>query len=725
LAARIAISDLHKNTEKSFSAVIETFANMVLKDGTVGYMISDEVVDIVRRNKERLDSAIIHDRDYTLLSYFGLCTLMHGYLLRNEDRSKILERPQHMFMRVAVGIHREDIDRVIETYNLMSTGYFTHATPTLFFSGTKLNQMSSCFLMKVSDSLYSIYTMLRDAAMISKCAGGLGVCISDVRAEGTPIYSTNGKSNGIMPMLRVWNESARYVDQGGGKRMGTFGIYIEPWHADIFDFLTLKKNTGAESDKTRSLFLALWVPDLFMKRVESDGMWSLMCPKKCPGLVDSYGDKFERLYEEYESKHMYNKQVKARVLFNEIISSQIETGVPYMLYKDACNQKSNHKNLGTIRCSNVCTEIIEYTSDKETAVCNLASVCLPMFLVDGKFDYSKLHDVVKVMTVNLNRVIDLNNYPTKRTKRSNMRHRPIAIGVQGLAGLFMKMRIPYESDDAIRINKMIFETMYHAALEASCELAERDGAYESFVGSPYSEGILQFDMWGVVPDSKMYDWDDMRVRVRKGIRNSLLTTCMPTATTAQIMNNTESFEPITSCIFMRRTLSGDFVVIAEELVEMLMERGLYSERMAHKIIAAKGMLGEMEDIPADIKEIFKTSWEVKRSKYIDMSVDRGAYIDQSQSLNIYMRSPNHDTVTKMHFYGWKKGLKTGMYYLRSQSKLDSMSISKFLAASSDGKNARFNSDGHLLVNDQEVKEDEKKPPVQEYGSCSINGSCDG
>jgi ribonucleoside-diphosphate reductase alpha subunit len=578
--------------------------------------------------------------------------------------------------------------------------------------------------MKIPDNLFGIYTMLRDAAMISKCAGGLGVCISDVRAEGTPILSTNGRSNGIVPMLRVWNESARYVDQGGGKRLGTFGVYIEPWHADIYDFLTLKTNTGKNDGKTRDLFLALWVPDLFMRRVESDGVWSLMCPKKCPGLVDSYGDKFDALYEEYESKGMYNKQIKARELFKKIVDSQVETGIPYMLYKDACNQKSNQKNLGTIRCSNVCTEIIEYTSDKETAVCNLASVCLPMFLSDGKFDYDKLHSVVKVITVNLNRVIDLNNYPTKKTRRSNMRHRPIAIGVQGLAGLFMKMRIPYESDVAVEMNKMIFETIYHGALEASCELAQRDGPYETFAGSPYSQGVLQFDMWGVVPDSKRYDWKDMREKVKTfGVRNSLLTTCMPTATTAQIMNNTESFEPITSCIFMRRTLSGDFVVIAEELVDMLLERGLYSENMAHKIIAAKGMIGGIDEIPGDIREIFKTAWEVSRPKYIDMSADRGAYIDQSQSLNIYMRSPTEDSVRKMHFYGWKKGLKTGMYYLRSQSKLDSMSISKFLAASSDGKNARF-SGNDLIVNNKNV-EDEEKPPVQEYGSCSINGSCDG
>lgn len=714
LAARIAISDLHKNTDKLFSDAMSKLS----------HMLAPEVMEIIMNNKDRLDSAIVHGRDYDLLSYFGFCTLMKSYLLRSENRDKVIERPQHMFMRVAVGIHRDDIDRVIETYDLMSAGYFTHATPTLYFSGTKLNQMSSCFLMKVPDDLFGIYSMLLDAAMVSKRAGGLGVCISDVRAKDTPIVSTNGASNGIVPMLRVWNATARYVDQGGGKRPGSFGVYIEPWHADIVSFLELRKNNGAEDERARDLFLALWIPDLFMKRVESNGMWSLMCPHKCPGLVDSYGEKFEQLYEEYERKEMYNVQMPAEELFNMILESQAESGVPYMLYKDACNRKSNQKNLGTIRCSNVCTEIIEYVSDDETAVCNLASVCLQMFWNSDtrQFDYKKLHDVIKVMTVNLNRVIDLNSYPTEKTRRSNMRHRPIGIGVQGLAKLFMKMRIPYESEEATSMNKLIFETIYHAALESSCELAKKEGPYETFAGSPFSQGILQFDMWDVVPDSKRYDWDEMRENVKKyGVRNSLLTTCMPTASTAHIMNNTESFEPVTSCIFMRKTLSGDFIVIADEMVSMLMERGLYSESLAHRIIAAKGMIGEMKEIPDDIREIFKTAWEIKRSKYIDMSADRGPYIDQSQSLNVFMRSPSYASLTKMHFYGWKKGLKTGMYYLHSRPKLAAMNIAGFLAELSSG--ARFDSDGRLVVKNKNV--DEQKPDIQHFGVCSINGSCDG
>lgn len=579
------------------------------------------------------------------------------------------ERPQHMLMRVAVGIHGEDIDAAIETYNLLSAGLFTHASPTLFNAGTPRNQLSSCFLLTMKDdSIDGIYDTLKQCALISKSAGGIGVNVHCIRAKGTYIAGTNGHSNGLVPMLRVYNNTARYVDQGGNKRPGAFAIYLEPWHADIFEFLELKKNTGNEEMRARDLFYGLWVPDLFMKRVQDDGVWSLMCPHESPGLSDCWGEEFEKLYEKYESEGRFRRQVRAQRLWEAIIESQIETGTPYMVYKDHCNRKSNQQNLGTIKCSNLCTEIVEYSSPDEIAVCNLASIALNRFVneKERKYDFQRLREIAKVATRNLNKVIDISYYPLPETERSNKRHRPIGIGVQGLADTFIMMRYPFESENAQLLNKQIFETIYYGAMEASCELAEKFGPYETYDGSPVSKGILQYDMWGVTP-TNLWDWAALKAKIAKhGVRNSLLLAPMPTASTAQILGNNESVEAYTSNIYVRRVLSGEFQVVNHHLLKDLTERGLWSEELKLEIISNRGSIQNIETIPADLKELYKTVWEVSQKVVMDMAADRGAFIDQSQSLNIHIAQPSYGKITSMHFYGWKKGLKTGMYYLRTK-----------------------------------------------------------
>lgn len=677
LAARLAISNLHKETQKSFSGTIKRLYNYVdPKTGESAALISKEVYDVIRKNASLLDSSIIYDRDYGY-DYFGYKTLEKSYLLKMEG--KIAERPQHMLMRVAVGIHQDDIDAAIETYNLLSERWFTHATPTLFNAGTPKPQMSSCFLLTMKDdSIEGIYDTLKQTAKISQSAGGIGLSIHNVRATGTYIKGTNGTSNGIVPMLRVFNDTARYVDQGGGKRKGSFAIYLEPWHADIFDFLDLKKNHGKEELRARDLFFALWVPDLFMKRVEDNDTWSLFCPHECPGLADTYGDEFEALYTRYEREGKARKVVKAQDLWFEILESQTETGTPYMLYKDAANQKSNQKNLGTIKSSNLCTEIIEYTSPDEVAVCNLASIALPKFVVAGpdgvlRFDHQKLYEITKVATRNLNKIIDLNYYPVEEARRSNMRHRPIGLGVQGLADAFILLRMPFESDEARRLNEEIFETIYFGAMTASMELAKVDGAYETWKGSPISQGIFQFDMWGVTPQSNRWDWEELRKGVvEHGVRNSLLLAPMPTASTSQILGNNECFEPYTSNIYTRRVLSGEFVVVNKHLLRDLVKLGLWNDSMKNMLIAANGSVQAIPTIPQHIKDLYKTVWEIKQKHIIDMAADRGAYICQSQSLNIHIQDPNFGKLTSMHFYAWKRGLKTGMYYLRTKAAADAV-----------------------------------------------------
>ncbi|CAJ0929802.1 unnamed protein product, partial [Mesorhabditis belari] len=666
LAARIAVSNLHKKTEKVFSEVMDKMFNYVNpKTGQKQPMIADETHDIVMKHADRLNSAIVQDRDFSY-TYFGFKTLERSYLLK--IGGEIVERPQHMLMRVSVGIHGENIDAAIETYNLMSDRFFTHATPTLFNSGTRKAQLSSCFLLMMQeDSIHGIYETLKQCALISKSAGGIGVNVHNIRANGSLIAGTNGQSNGLVPMLRVFNNTARYVDQGGNKRPGAFAIYLEPWHADIFEFVALKKNTGPEEERARDLFYALWVPDLFMSRVEKDQHWSLMCPSECPGLADCWGEEFEKLYIRYETEARFKKQVRARKLWEAIVSSQIETGTPYMLYKDACNRKSNQQNLGTIKCSNLCTEIVEYTSKDEVAVCNLASIALNRYVTaEQTFDFALLHSVTKVITKNLNRIIDINYYPVPEAERSNMRHRPIGIGVQGLADAFMLMRYPFTSEKARDLNKRIFETIYHAALEASCELAETLGPYETYAGSPMSKGELQFDLWNVIPTDQC-DWKTLRDKIQKhGVRNSLLLAPMPTASTAQILGNNESIEPYTSNIYSRRVLSGDFQIVNPHLLKDLVELGLWSADMKMRLIASHGSIQNIPDIPAEIKELYKTVWEIKQKDIIEMAADRGAYIDQSQSLNIHIAQPSMANITSMHFFGWKKGLKTGMYYLRTK-----------------------------------------------------------
>ena len=691
LAARIAISNLHKNTNKSFSATMEGLYKYVdPKTNDKAGLIAEDTMKIIRKNKDRLNSAIIYDRDYDF-DYFGFKTLERSYLLRMDG--SVVERPQHMLMRAAVGIHGKDIDAAIETYNLMSEKWFIHATPTLFNAGTPKPQLSSCFLLSATeDSIPGIFETLSRCAKISQSAGGIGLSIHNIRAKGSYIKGTGGTSNGIVPMLRVYNDTARYVDQGGGKRKGAFAMYLEPWHADIFDFLDLKKNHGKEELRARDLFYALWIPDLFMQRVKEDGQWSLFCPNESPGLYDSYGEKFNNLYHQYEQEGRARKTIKAQELWFAILESQIETGTPYILYKDACNEKSNQKNLGTIRSSNLCTEILEYTSPDEVAVCNLASISLPKFVNDGIFDFERLHEVTRVITRNLNKIIDINYYPVPEAERSNFRHRPIGIGVQGLADAFSLMRMPFDGEEARQLNKDIFETIYNASLTESLELAKRDGHYETFPGSPTSEGILQFDMWDVVPSDR-YDWDGLKKDiVEHGIRNSLLLAPMPTASTSQILGNNECIEPYTSNLYTRRTLSGEYIIVNKHLLNDLIERNLWGEEMKERLMASNGSIQDFPDIPEDLKDLYKTVWEISQKVIIDMAADRGAYVCQSQSLNLFVANPNFGKLTSMHFYAWQKGLKTGMYYLRSKAAVDPIKFTlsekhqqKFVDQSSEGE----------------------------------------
>ena len=666
LASRIAVSNLHKNTIKSFS---ETMRNLYYYtdsgSGKPTPLIADDVWQVIEEHAEILDSSIIYDRDFGF-DYFGFKTLEKSYLLKIEG--KIAERPQHMYMRVAIGIHKSDIESAIKTYNLMSERWFTHATPTLFNAGTPKPQMSSCFLLTMKDdSIDGIYDTLKQTAKISQSAGGIGLSIHNIRATGSYIGGTNGTSNGIIPMLRVFNDTARYVDQGGGKRKGAFAIYLEPWHADVFEFLDLRKNHGKEEMRARDLFYALWISDLFMKRVEANGEWSLFCPNEAPGLSDCWGPEFEALYEKYEREGRARKTIKAQDLWFAILDSQIETGTPYMLYKDAANGKSNQQNLGTIKSSNLCTEIMEYTSAEEVAVCNLASLALPRFVIDGKFDMQKLYDVTYEVTKNLNKIIDNNYYPVEEARTSNLRHRPIGLGVEGLADAFILLRLPFESDLAKILNKNIFETIYFAAMTASKDLAKEHGAYQTFKGSPLSKGIFQFDMWKVQPTDR-WDWESLRKEVMEvGVRNSLLVAPMPTASTSQILGNNECFEPYTSNIYSRRVLSGEFIIVNKHLLKDLVNLGLWNNDMKNKIIANNGSVQNIKEIPAHIKELYKTVWEIKQRNLIDMAADRGAYICQSQSLNLFVDTPTVARLTSMHFYAWKQGLKTGMYYLRTQA----------------------------------------------------------
>ncbi len=674
LAARIAVSNLHKNTTKSFSETMTDLYKYVNpRTNQEAPMLSDEVYKVIMENAERLDSTIIYNRDFNY-DYFGFKTLERSYLLKISG--KIAERPQHMLMRVSVGIHLNDIDSAIETYELMSKKFFTHATPTLFNAGTPKPQMSSCFLLTMKDdSIDGIYDTLKQTAKISQSAGGIGLAIHNVRATGSYIRGTNGTSNGIVPMLRVFNDTARYVDQGGGKRKGSFAIYIEPWHADIFDFLDLKKNTGKEEMRARDLFFAMWMCDLFMKRVEEDGKWTLMCPNECPGLCDVYGDEFDALYTSYENAGKGRKTIKARELWEKILESQIETGTPYMLYKDAANRKSNQKNLGTIRSSNLCTEILEYTSADEVAVCNLASISLPMFVEEGKFNHQFLYDVTKRITRNLNKVIDRNYYPVKEAENSNLRHRPIGLGVQGLADAFILLRLPFTSDEAKKLNQEIFETIYFAAVTASMELATEEGPYSTFKGSPISKGEFQYNMWGLKDEelSGRWDWASLRKEVmEKGVRNSLLLAPMPTASTSQILGNNEAFEPYTSNIYTRRVLSGEFIVVNKHLLHDLVNLGLWNETLKQEIMRNNGSVQNIDVIPQNIKELYKTVWELSMKDIIDMSRHRGYFIDQSQSLNLFMEGATMAKLTSMHFYAWKSGLKTGMYYLRTKSAVDAI-----------------------------------------------------
>jgi ribonucleoside-diphosphate reductase alpha chain len=672
LASRIAVSNLHKETKKTFSEVMHDMYHYVdNKTNESASLLADDVYQIIMDNKEVLDSSIIYDRDFRY-DYFGFKTLTRSYLMRLYG--KIVERPQQMLMRVAIGIHKEDIQSAIKTYNLMSEGWFTHATPTLFNSGTPKPQMSSCFLLTMKeDSISGIYDTLKSCAQISQSAGGIGLSIHDIRATGSYIKGTNGASNGIVPMLRVFNDTARYVDQGGGKRKGSFAIYIEPWHADVFDFLDLKKNHGKEEQRARDLFYALWIPDLFMKRVKENGEWTLMCPHECPGLSDSHSAEFEALYTKYEQEGKGRKTIKAQDLWFKILESQIETGTPYMLYKDAANSKSNQQNLGTIKSSNLCTEIIEYTAPDEVAVCNLASLALPKFVTEeGTFDHNKLFEVTYQATLNLNRIIDNNFYPVEEARNSNMRHRPIGLGVQGLADAFIMLGFPFESEEARALNREVFETIYFASMTASKDLAKVDGPYQTIKGSPVSKGVFQFDMWGVTPTSR-WEWDLLKDEVKKhGVRNSLLLAPMPTASTAQILGNNECFEPYTSNIYTRRVLSGEFIIVNKHLLKDLVREGLWNKDMRQKIMAANGSIQNIQDIPQRLKDLYKTAWEISQKAIIEQAADRGAYICQSQSLNIFMENANFGKLTSMHFYGWEKGLKTGMYYLRTKAATDAI-----------------------------------------------------
>ena len=713
LAARIAVSNLHKNTNKSFSETMRDLYDYIdPKTGDKAGLISDMHIKIIEDNAAALDAAIIYDRDYSF-DYFGFKTLERSYLLRMNG--KVVERPQHLLMRASIGIHGEDIDSAIETYNLMSEKWFIHATPTLFNAATPKPQLSSCFLLSMTDdSISGIFETLSRCAKISQSAGGIGLSIHNIRAQGSYIKGTGGTSNGIIPMLRVYNDTARYVDQGGGKRKGAFAVYLEPWHGDIFEFLDLKKNHGKEEMRARDLFYAMWISDLFMERVESDGDWSLFCPNEAPGLYDTYGDEFKALYTKYEDQGIARKTVKARDLWGAIMESQIETGTPYILYKDAANEKSNQKNLGTIRSSNLCTEIMEYTSADEVAVCNLASISLGKFVDTEKktYDFQRLYDVTRIVTRNLNKVIDVNYYPVEEARNSNMRHRPIGIGVQGLADAFIGMRMPFDSPEAIQLNKDIFETIYFAALTESNAIAEKDGAYKTFKGSPASKGELQFDMWGVKPSDR-WDWAGLKKNIKaKGIRNSLLLAPMPTASTSQILGNNECFEPYTSNIYSRRTLSGEYVVVNKHLLKDLIEMGLWNNEMKQRLMAANGSIQNIDNIPQNIKDLYKTVWEIKQKVIIDMAADRGAYICQSQSLNLFVENPNLAKLSSMHFYGWKKGLKTGMYYLRSKAAVDPIKFT----LDADYKKKYGDNKEVMDINDENAE-------VQEGAVCNMEDGC--
>ena len=674
LASRISVSNLHKNTKKSFSSTMKDLYEYVNpRTGKKAPLLADDVYEVIKKNAEKIDSNIIYNRDYGY-DFFGFKTLERSYLLKLNG--KIAERPQHMLMRVSIGIHLDDLDAAFETYELMSKKYFTHATPTLFNAGTPKPQMSSCFLLTMKqDSIDGIYDTLKQTAKISQSAGGIGLSIHNIRATGSYIAGTNGTSNGIVPMLRVFNDTARYVDQGGGKRKGSFAIYVEPWHADIFDFLELKKNHGKEEMRARDLFYAMWTPDLFMKRVEENGQWTLMCPNECPGLYDCYDEEFDKLYTKYEKQGKGRRTIPARDLWDKILESQIETGTPYMLYKDSANRKSNQKNIGTIRSSNLCTEILEYTSKDEIAVCNLASIALPMFIKENEFDHQQLFDVTKRVTKNLNKVIDRNYYPVIEAENSNFRHRPIGLGVQGLADTFIRLRLSFTCDEAKQLNQEIFETIYYAAVMASIEEAEKDGPYETYKGSPISQGEFQHNLWGIKDEelSGRWDWKDARKKLKKsGVRNSLLVAPMPTASTSQILGNNECFEPYTSNIYTRRVLSGEFIVVNKYLLEDLVALGVWNEDMKQELMQANGSIQNIKGIPDDIKEIYRTVWEMSMKDIIDMARHRGYFIDQSQSLNLFMEGATAAKLTSMHFYGWKSGLKTGMYYLRTKSAVDAI-----------------------------------------------------
>jgi len=713
LASRIAVSNLHKNTTKSFSGTMkmlyEYFDPKAQKDAP---LIADDVYEIIEKNKDILDSSIIYDRDFGF-DYFGFKTLEKSYLLK--VNGQIVERPQHLFMRVSVGIHKEDIDSAIKTYNLMSERWFTHATPTLFNAATPKPQMSSCFLLSMQDdSIEGIYDTLKQTAKISQSAGGIGLSIHNIRATGSYIGGTNGTSNGIIPMLRVFNDTARYVDQGGGKRKGAFAIYLEPWHADVFEFLDLRKNHGKEEMRARDLFYALWINDLFMQRVKDNGDWTLFCPHEAPGLADCFGKEFEELYAKYEAEGRGRKTIKAQELWFAILDSQIETGTPYMLFKDAANSKSNQQNLGTIKSSNLCTEIIEYTSKDEVAVCNLASLALPRFVINGAFDHQKLYDVTYQATLNLNKIIDHNYYPVPEAENSNMRHRPVGLGVQGLADAFILLRLPFESDEAKRLNKDIFETIYFASMTASHDLAVKNGPYQTFKGSPLSKGKFQFDLWNVTPDSGRWDWNALRKKVVKdGVYNSLLVAPMPTASTSQILGNNECFEPYTSNIYTRRVLSGEFVVVNKHLLKDLVALGLWNNDMKNQIILANGSIQAIDSIPDYIKELYKTVWEIKMRNIIDMAADRGAYICQSQSLNLFVNAPNTSKLTSMHFYAWEKGLKTGMYYLRTQAASQAV---KFTVENQGGKAIE-------AVIPAEMTQDQVAEEIVDGPVCSMEEGC--
>jgi len=717
LASRIAVSNLHKNTIKRFSKVMQQLYECTdTKTGKHLPLLADDVWQIIQDNAELLDSTIIYDRDYGF-DYFGFKTLEKSYLLKIDG--KVAERPQQMYMRVAIGIHKNDIESAIKTYHLMSERWFTHATPTLFNAGTPKPQMSSCFLLTMKDdSIEGIYDTLKQTARISQSAGGIGLAIHGIRATGSYIGGTNGTSNGIIPMLRVFNDTARYVDQGGGKRKGAFAIYLEPWHADVFEFLDLRKNHGKEEMRARDLFYALWIPDLFMKRVEADGEWSLFCPNEAPGLHECWGDAFEELYTRYEKEGRARRTVKAQELWFAVLDAQIETGTPYLLYKDAANGKSNQQNLGTIKSSNLCTEIMEYTSPEEVAVCNLASLALPKYVINGQFDHQKLYEVTYEATKNLNRIIDYNYYPVEEARTSNLKHRPIGLGVQGLADVFILLRLPFESDEAKQLNKEIFETIYFAAMTASKDLAKVEGPYETYAGSPVSKGIFQFDMWNAEPTLR-WDWYTLKAEVLKyGVRNSLLVAPMPTASTSQILGNNECFEPYTSNIYVRRVLSGEFVVVNKHLLHDLVSLNLWNDDMKNEIMLHNGSIQKINGIPDDIKEIYKTVWEIKQRAVIDMAADRGAYICQSQSLNLFVDAPTTAKLTSMHFYAWRKGLKTGMYYLRTKAASQAV---QFTVEKQGGKSVEPLVDTHQLS----VVEGNAAPSDQllNGGTCTMQEGC--